>query len=355
MARLYSSTSVDTTLASTIGAGATSATVIDATALLGGVTVTGGNTFTIAFDPDTQSEEICVITAVSSNTLTITRALAGTSAQEHTSGTTVRHVLTSLELTDFETVKTNYISKTIVNAKGDILAATADDTVARLAIGTNGQVLAADSTETTGLTWTTLASPEVTASSTNTFTNKSIALGTNTISGTTAEFNTALTDADFATIAGTETFTNKTIALGSNTVSGSLAEFNTAVTNATLASTTGTETLTNKTLTAPIINLAINAQTGTTYTTVLADNGKLITLDNVSPITLTIPKNSAVAYAVGAQINLVQKNTGQVTVAPVDGDVTVNGTPGLNTRAQYSAATCIKIDTDSWILLGDLS
>ena len=51
----------------------------------------------------------------------------------------------------------------------------------------------------------------VSASSTNTFTNKSIALGTNTVSGTLAEFNTALSDADFVSIAGTETLTNKTL------------------------------------------------------------------------------------------------------------------------------------------------
>lgn len=153
MARLYSSTSVDTTLAATLGASATTATVVDATALLGGVTIGAGDTFTIAIDPDTQSEEICVITATSSNTLTITRALAGTTGIEHQSGATVRHVLTSLELTDFETVKTNYISKTIVNAKGDLIAATANDTVTRVAVGANGTILTADSAEAAGVKW----------------------------------------------------------------------------------------------------------------------------------------------------------------------------------------------------------
>lgn len=153
MARVYSSTSVDTTLAATLGASATTATVVDATALLGGVTIGAGDTFTIAIDPDTQSEEICVITATSSNTLTITRALAGTTGIEHQSGATVRHVLTSLELTDFETVKSNYISKTTVNAKGDILAATANDTVTRVAVGANGTILTADSAEAAGVKW----------------------------------------------------------------------------------------------------------------------------------------------------------------------------------------------------------
>lgn len=160
MARVYSSTSVDTTLSATLGASATTASVVDATALLGGAVVGVGDTFTIAIDPDTQSEEICVITAVSSNTLTITRALAGTTGIEHQSGATVRHVLTSLELTDFETTKTdfatvntNYISKTIVNAKGDIIAASANDTVTRVAVGANGTILTADSAEASGVKW----------------------------------------------------------------------------------------------------------------------------------------------------------------------------------------------------------
>ena len=90
-----------------------------------------------------------------------------------------------------------------------------------------------------------------TNSGTQTLTNKTIDLGNNTLTGTTAEFNSALQDGSFATLAGTETLTNKTINLSGNTVTGTLAEFNTAVSDATLVSTSGTETLSNKTLTAP--------------------------------------------------------------------------------------------------------
>ena len=131
----------------------------------------------------------------------------------------------------------------------------------------------------------------------------------------------------------------------------------------TLVGRATTDTLTNKTLTSPvingatigtsIINLAINAQTGTTYTPVLADNGKLVTLSNASAITLTVPTNASVAYATGAQINIQAIGAGQVTVVG-DTGVTVNGT-GTALRAQWSAATLVKLGTDSWTLIGDLA
>jgi hypothetical protein len=97
----------------------------------------------------------------------------------------------------------------------------------------------------------------------------------------------------------------------------------------------------------------LNAQTGTTYTLALADLAKLVTLSNAGAITLTVPLESSVAFAIGDRIDLLQKGAGQVTIVGAGG-VTVNATPGLKLRSQWSSATLIKLDTNSWVLLGDL-
>jgi hypothetical protein len=137
--------------------------------------------------------------------------------------------------------------------------------------------------------------------------------------------------------------------------SGSVTlSINTSVT----ADLTTAQTLTNKTLTSPLINLGINAQTGTTYTTVLTDNGKLITQTNASPITTTIPPFSSVAYPVGAQLNFVQYGAGKVTFAEGVG-VTISSTGATATapelRAQYSSATAICVAQDDWLIAGDIA
>ena len=107
MASLYSSTSVETTLQSAIStSGATSMLVANGTgtALLGGVVLAPGNTdiFTVAIDVDTINEEIVFITNQSSDTMTIVRGQAGTSPVAHTAGASVKHVLSSYDLTNFE-------------------------------------------------------------------------------------------------------------------------------------------------------------------------------------------------------------------------------------------------------------
>ena len=101
--------------------------------------------------------------------------------------------------------------------------------------------------------------------------------------------------------------------------------------------------------------IAINAQTGTTYTTVLADDGKLITCLNASAISVTIPPNSSVAYGIGTQLNFAQLGAGQVTLVAGAG-VTLNSAGAkLKLSAQYAVATCVKTDTNTWFVVGNLS
>ncbi len=139
---------------------------------------------------------------------------------------------------------------------------------------------------------------------------------------------------------------------------GSSGSVTLAIDTTVTADLTTAQTLTNKTLTTPKINLGINAQTGTTYTTVLDDNGKLITQTNASAIATTIPLNSSVAYPVGAQINIAQMGAGQVTISGAGG-VTIASTGATATapklRAQYSTATAVQTATDTWLVMGDIS
>ena len=146
MTRLYSSISVETTLASGISNVATSMTVAagTGTALLGGVTITAGDQFTVALDPDTANEEIVFITASSTDTFTIDRAEAGTSGVAHSAGATVKHVLTSDDLTFYTTgvaTANAAVPKSTLTTTGDTFYASAANTPARLAIGSTGQVL----------------------------------------------------------------------------------------------------------------------------------------------------------------------------------------------------------------------
>ena len=291
MTRKYSSISVETTLASGISNSATSMTVATGagSALMGGVTLTAGNVdiFTVALDVDTQNEEIVYITAVSSDTFTIVRGQAGTSAISHTGGATVKHVLTSADLNFYTAgvaTADAAVPSTVVTAKADLLVGASSGVVDNLAVGTNNQVLTADSAQTLGVKWATPATGDVTL--------------------------------------------------------------------------TGTQTLTNKTLTDPVVTESVNAQTGTTYTTVLTDAKQMVTLSNASAITVTLPPNSSVAYAAGSKIDFIQKGAGQVTFAQGAG-VTIRSTGSTATapklRAQYSAATAWYEGSDVWYIVGDIA
>ncbi len=98
--------------------------------------------------------------------------------------------------------------------------------------------------------------------------------------------------------------------------------------------------------------VAINAQTGTTYTLVLGDASKAVECSNASAITLTVPPNASVAFPTGTVIEVLQVAAGQVTLAPGSG-VTLNNANGLKTSKQWSAVTLRKRDTNVWLVAGD--
>lgn len=206
----------------------------------------------------------------------------------------------------------NAISPTIFTSKGSLLSASAASTPLLLSVGTNGRVLTANSATATGLEWST---PEVTLSNSATLTNKT------------------LTSPVISTITNTGTLTLPT-------------------STDTLVGRATSDTLTNKTLTDAKINIATNARTAS-YTLVLTDSSKIVEMLASTANTLTVPLNSTEAFVVGTQIVILQTGVGQTTIAGAVG-VTINGTPGLKLREQWSSVTLIKRDTNTWVALGDL-
>ena len=123
--------------------------------------------------------------------------------------------------------------------------------------------------------------------------------------------------------------------------------------------TTDTQTLTNKTLTDPKVAHGYNAQTGTTYTLVLTDQSKLVSMNNASANTLTVPPNSSVAFPIGTIIEVTRLGAGVTTIAGGTG-VTISGNGGSGSaysadiQTRYNSAVLRKISTDQWLLAGDI-
>jgi len=189
--------------------------------------------------------------------------------------------------------------------------------------------------------------------------------GTNTTQvATTAFVSTALANLVASAPSTLDTLNELATALGND------ASFSTTVTNnlaakAPLASPTFTGTVT-----LPAAGIVFSdgtqakegvpsrtpiVQKTASYTlSSLTERDNLIEVSSTSATTITIPTNATLALPVGTSIDILQTNTGQVTIAGAAG-VTVNGTPGLKLRAQWSSATLFKRATDTWVVMGDLT
>ena len=188
------------------------------------------------------------------------------------------------------------VSKSIIDAKGDLLVGSANDSVDNLAVGSNNYVLMADSAQTLGVKWSALPT------------------------ASTGGAGTVQLNDGYAS-------TSTTLAPTANALKSvyDLSE--------------------RKALT-------INTQSGTTYTLASTDaDSKMVQFTSSSSVTVTVPPAT---FTAGQQINLTRYGTGSVTLVGGSG-VTVNATPTLVLRAQYSAATLVCIDSTTFVLYGDLS
>jgi len=124
---------------------------------------------------------------------------------------------------------------------------------------------------------------------------------------------------------------------------------------------TGFPAATGDVMTAAMFNglvaFTLNAQTGTTYTSVLTDSYQtLVTMSNASANAFKIPTNASVAHPVGTVITVMNIGAGTCTISAVtSGTTTVlsaGATAAAPTLAQYRSAACIKTATDTWYVVG---
>ena len=115
----------------------------------------------------------------------------------------------------------------------------------------------------------------------------------------------------------------------------------------------------NQILTAAEMNavatamIAINAQTAS-YTAVLTDDGKFITMSVATANNFTVPPNSSVAFGIGTQLNIAQLGAGATTIVAGSGVTLRSDGAKLVLNAQYAVATCVKTDTNTWFVVGNL-
>ena len=299
--RKYSSRSQQTTLTGALTSSGTSATVVSGTAILGGTTISAGETFTAVIDPDTALEEIVDVTAVSTNTLTITRGVDGSTGQAHSAGAVVRHMAIGR---DYREANTHIEATTGHGATGAVVGTT------------NTQTL----TNKT-LTTPTITSPTITGTGAiaGTFTGNLTGNVTGNVSGTSGS-----TTGNAAT--ATALATGRTISLAGD-LSGTSASFdgtaNVSITAAIAANT--------------IVDADINASAAITATKIA---GTAVTQADTGTVTSTMIANGTIVDAdINASAAIARTKIANPTADVSNGGfkITSLGTPTDNTDASTKA------------------
>ena len=293
----------------------------------------------------------------------------------------------------YSSLPSTALSNTVVDAKGDIMAATADNTVAKLTVGSNGQVLTAASGQTTGLQWATMTHTAITvADTTDTtcfvglFESATGDLGPKTDAGvtynagtgmltatgftgpltgnasgssgsTTGNAATATALATARTIAGVSFDGTANIdlpgvnAAGNQNTSGTAA----TVTGAAQSAITSIGTMTGLTVdgTSQLYESVTEAITGN-KTPALGDAGKVFHCSQVGG-TQTITIDGSISWPVGTQMVFVASNTSTVTFAESNSTSLDSKDDNKSIDGRYASAALINYGSNTWFLIGALA
>ena len=363
--------SVDQTVISTVAARDAAITTALGTAATDATTKANGAVATAATDATSKAN------AAQAAAISAAATATDTKVSTHTAITTNVH-----GIADTAALATKSYVDTADALKANLASPTFTGTVAGITkamVGLGNVDNTADSAKpvsTAAQTALDLKAPLASPALTGTPTAPTAAAGTNTTQvATTAFVGTAVSNLVASAPAALDTLNELATALGND------ASFSTTITNALAAKAplasptfTGTNTVANITvsgtsnMSANGVQLSDGTQTKVgvpSITTIsqktasytlaaLTERDSMIEMNSASATTLTVPTNATIAYPIGTSLDVLRVGAGAVDVAAAAG-VTINATPGLKLRAQWSSATLIKRATDTWVLVGDLS
>lgn len=181
-----------------------------------------------------------------------------------------------------------------------------------------------------------------------------IEIGGNTLTGTKAQFNAAMTDADFVTIDGAETLTNKTLNSPNINQPYGLVKGDVGLSNVDNTSDVNKPVSDATKLYIDLVKYATSSA-ATTYTISSANSGKMTEFTSGTDVTITIPNDASnTTWPIGSSLELRQMGAGRL-IFSVTSPATIVSTEGyLKTRTQYSSAFLEKRASNSWILTGDI-